>query len=204
MKNQTHYCFALGIINLYDLLALKDPILSWFIFISSLFIAGASILPNILDIIPNTSAQYQGVQLAKHRFARRYRHPLTHSPWTFSYFFPLITLADYLSDSLWYSLVTGLILSWTSHLILDAFNSDGIPLGRTAIYSNHPVKHYTWPKSNKVRVLRFANVSFDNSKANTCIVRISGFLFSINFANLVINHFNPLITIIGGFICVNQ
>ncbi len=198
MKNQTHYLFSLGLIHLYTLLSITEPNVSWLLSISSIPIAGVSLLPNILDSIPGTSIMHQGVKLEKHRFSRRYRHALTHSPWTMAYFLPFLSLNDLIPNSYYQAMLMGLILSWFSHLALDAFNSDGIPLGCSSIYSNHPVKHYTWPKSNNRRILRFARIPFDNAKANSCIMKVGVFFFSLNLADLLLNHLQAIFTIFGG------
>lgn len=198
MKNQTHYLFSLGLIHFYILISISDPNLSWLLSFSSIPIAGISLFPNLLDCIPGTTTMHQGVQLEKHRFSRRYRHALTHSPWTMAYFLPFISLVKFFQNSFYQAALIGSILSWFSHLALDVFNSDGIPLGWSSIYSNHPVKHYAWPKANNQRILRFARVTFDHPKVNSRVMNIGVFLFSLNLADLLTNHLQVIFTIIGG------
>ncbi len=188
MKNSTHYFLAIGLLNLYTLIFIKDPILSWLFFGLSFPLSGISLVPNLLDIYTGANLKYEGVQLKKHRSTLQYRHPLTHSPWTIGYFIPLFYIVGKIHELIPLIAVSVLCLGWFSHLFLDALTPEGIPLGRKPVFSPHPVKHYSWQQSNDTRTLRFARIPFNNLKANTLLSRLGLFLLAMNIADLVLNN----------------
>ncbi len=175
MKNSTHYLFSLGITNLYLLVEQgQDPIISRMSVVLSLLCSFVSLLPNILD-----QHVVVGVQLP------RYRHPLSHSPWTIAYFFPFFYLGEVTEVLLLQILAALLTISWVSHLFLDLFNPGGIPIGRGAIFNNHPIKHYQFMiNSREYKCLGLARIPFNDIKANRNFGYIGLFLFSLNLTSL--------------------
>ena len=184
MKNSTHYLFAVGILNLFTLLLIKDPGLAW-LFLGLSFPLGIfSLIPNLLDKY-TANWQDRGTQLKL-----RVRHPLTHSPWTLGYFFPCYYFIDsFASDPVLLLTIIALSLAWFSHIFLDSLNPEGIPLGKQPIYLPHPVKHYSWQKHSKTRNLRLARIPFNDLKRNTTFSRFGVFFITLNLADLLINHF---------------
>jgi hypothetical protein len=189
MKNHAHYFFALGLINLYGLIFIREMLQTWFCFILSFIFAGISIVPNILDNFAGANFQYEGVQLVKHRFSRRYRHPLFHSPWTLGYFLPFAYIAGKLAYPYFTIALLSLEIGWTSHIFLDSLNPEGIPIGREPIFSNHLSKHYQWSsyRLKEVRSFRIARIPFDSLKANKTASRLGLFLLAWNIAYLILN-----------------
>ena len=189
MKNSTHYFFALGLINLYSLVLIQEEVQSWFCFGLSFILAGISIVPNLLDNYAGANFQYEGVQLVKHRFSRRYRHPLFHSPWTIGYFLPFLYISGKSSNPYFIIIIFSLEISWVSHIFLDSLNPEGIPLGREPIFSNHISKHYQWSsyRLKEVRSFRIAQIPFDSLKANKMVSRLGLFLLAWNLAYLILN-----------------
>ena len=179
MKNSTHYLFSLGLTNLYLLIKLDDPIISSISVVFSLVCSFISLLPNVLDQHVSVKYEYEGVKLP------RYRHPLSHSPWTIAYFFPLLYLGE-VTDSLFVQIIAALMtISWLSHLLLDLLNPGGIPIGKQAIFTNHPVKHYQFMIFNRnYKRLRLARIPFNDIKANRNFGYIGLFLFSLNLATV--------------------
>ncbi|MFX0123702.1 MAG: metal-dependent hydrolase [Candidatus Hodarchaeota archaeon] len=191
MKNSTHYLFAVGLLNLFILLFIRDPLVAWFFLALSFPLSGVSLIPNILDSYTAADLKYEGVQL-KHRA----RHPLTHSPWTLGYFFPFYYLIEKFSDPILLVIVFLLVLGWVSHLFLDALNPEGIPLGKKPIYLPHPVKHYSWWKCTNTRTFRLARIPFNDINRNTMLSRIGLFLLALNIADLIHNHFQVISEVI--------
>ncbi|MFX1283122.1 MAG: hypothetical protein ACFFB5_05680 [Promethearchaeota archaeon] len=189
MKNSTHYLFSVGLLNLYALYLISDPLLAWFCLGLSFPLSGISFIPNFLDSYTAASFQYEGVQF-KHRAAIQYRHPLTHSPWTLGYFVPGFYIAEKTSEPVFIIIVSALFLGWCSHLFLDALNPEGIPLGKTPVYTPHPVKHYSWRQPTKARTFRLARIPFNHFKANLVLSRIGLLFLALNVADLVLNHLN--------------
>ena len=173
--------------NLYLLVTIPDPIISRISIILSLFCSFVSLLPNLLDQQVSIKYEYEGVKLP------RYRHPLSHSPLTIIYFLPFIYLGE-VTDVLFIQILASLMtISWFSHLFLDMLNPGGIPIGRGAIFNNHPIKHYQFLiNGEKYKRLRLARIPFNDIKANRNIGYIGLFLFSMNLATI-------LLTFLRGF-----
>ncbi|MFX1506075.1 MAG: hypothetical protein ACFFDC_08165 [Promethearchaeota archaeon] len=185
MKNSTHYLFAVGFLNLFTLVLIKDPELAWLFLGLSFPLGSFSLVPNLLDKYTVANWQYGGVQLKP-----RVRHPLTHSPWTLGYFLPCYYLIDsFFSNPALLMTIFTLSLAWFSHLFLDSLNPEGIPLGKQPIYLPHPVKHYSWQKRSKTRNLRLARIPFNDLKRNTTFSRFGVFFIALNLADLLLNHF---------------
>ncbi|MHA2224609.1 MAG: hypothetical protein ACXAC8_05365 [Candidatus Hodarchaeales archaeon] len=182
MKNSTHYIFAIGFLNFYGILFIKETLNAWIVFGFSFLLSGISLVPNWLDQYVGASMKYNGVLL------NRIRHPLTHSPMTVIYFVPLIYISDLLSNPLLQMILTSLFLSWCSHFLLDAFNSEGIPLGKKSSVENHPVRHYQWHQPNKTRKIRIASIRFNDSKINSRLCGFGLFLMALNLSRLILYH----------------
>lgn len=191
MKNSTHYLFAVGILNLYTFILIKDPLLAWLFLFLSFPLSGISLIPNLLDSYTTANLKYEGVQL-KHRA----RHPLTHSPWTLGYFLPFYYIIEMFSDPILLITVFVLVLGWFSHLFLDVLNPEGIPLGKEPIFLPHPVKHYSWRKPTNTRTFRLARIPFNDLKRNTMFSRFGLFLLALNMADLIHNHFHIISEVI--------
>ena len=190
MKNSTHYLFAVGLLNLFTLLFIKDPILAWLFLVLSFPLGGFSVIPNLLDTYTINLQYERGL---KHRI----RHPLTHSPWTLGYFFPLYYIGEMSSDPVFLIAIITLVLGWFSHLFLDTFNPEGIPLGKKPIYIPHPVKHYSWQNRSKTRTLSLARIPFNDLKRNATFSRFGLFLIALNLADLLHNHFHVISEVIS-------
>ena len=182
MKNSTHYLFSLGIANLY--LAVEQDhdflILGFSIFLSilcSLF----SVLPNYIDKKVSID---MGIQIP------RPRHPLSHSPWTIMYFLPFLYLSEVIDVKFFKIIVSLISISWVSHLFLDLLNPGGIPIGKNAIFKNHPIKHYKFIINKKNgKCLHLANIPFNDSKVNRNLSYIGLFLFSLNLTTMFLTLF---------------
>ncbi|MFX0084090.1 MAG: hypothetical protein ACFFAU_00315 [Candidatus Hodarchaeota archaeon] len=198
MKNHTHYFLALGLINLYSLLFIREMVQTWFCFSISFILAGISIVPNLLDNYAGANFQYEGVQLVKHRFSRRYRHPLFHSPWTIGYFLPFVYIEGKISNPYLSIIFLCLEIGWASHIFLDSLNPEGIPIGRKPIFSNHLSKHYQWSshRLKEVHSFRLARIPFDSLKANKTASRIGLFLLAWNLAYLILNQSHIIIEVL--------
>lgn len=180
MKNTTHYLFSLGLTNLYLLIEWGyDPILSRMLLVLSLLCSFISLMPNFLDQHVSTKYEYDGVQLP------RYRHPLSHSPWTIAYFFPFLYLGE-VTNMFFIQIIASLMtISWLSHLFLDLLNPGGIPIGKGAIFNNHSIKHYQFMINNgNYKRLRLARIPFNDIKANRNFSYFGLFLFSLNLATI--------------------
>ena len=197
MKNSTHYLFSVGLLNLFTLLFIQDQLLAWYCFGLSFPLSGISLIPNLLDSYSGANLKYEGVQLKKHRSTNQYRHPLSHSPWTLSYFLPLFYITERIPNPIFLATAVAFFLGWFSHLLLDAFNPEGIPLGRKPVFSPHPVKHYSWQQPNNARTLRFARIPFNDPKANTVLSRLGLFLLALNLSDLILNHFQVIFQLVN-------
>jgi len=180
VKNTTHYLFSLGLTNLYLLYEPKlEPSISGISIILSLICSFMSLLPNYIDNFVSIS---MGVQLP------RYRHPLSHSPWTIVYFLPLLYLSEAIDVRIIQILASLLTISWCSHLFLDILNPGGIPIGKKPIFNNHPIKHYQFLTNEyKHRRIRLARIPFNDIRANRNIGYIGLFLFSLNITTLFLS-----------------
>ena len=154
-------------------------------------VIGFSIICSLGSWIPNFIDQSMSVQYDNGISAPRNRHPLTHSPWSLLYFLPLIYLAGKVRFEPLQIIFNLVIISWLSHLILDTLNPGGLPLGRQSVFTNHPVKHYKFPKNypSKTRTLRFARIPFNDPKANRYLGYVGLFIFSLNLATNVLTFF---------------
>ncbi|UCG03408.1 MAG: metal-dependent hydrolase [Candidatus Heimdallarchaeota archaeon] len=191
MKNSTHYLFAVGLLNLYVLIFIRDPLLAWVFFILSFPLSGVSLLPNLLDSYTAADLKFEGVQL------HRVRHPLTHSPWTLGYFLPLYYIGEQFSNQFFIFMVFVLVLGWLSHLLLDTLNPEGIPLGKQPIFLPHPVKHYSFQrKRTNTRVLRLARIPFNDLKRNATFSRCGLLFLALNMADLIYNHLQVITEVI--------
>jgi len=190
MKNSTHYIFAIGLLNLFILIFIQDPVLAWLFLVLSFPLGAFSVIPNLLDTY-TTNLQYEkGLKC-------RVRHPLTHSPYTLGYFFPLYYIVEMFSDPVFLIAIFTLALGWFSHLFLDTFNPEGIPLGKKPIYLPHPVKHYSWQKRSKTRTFSLARIPFNDLKSNATFFRFGLFLIALNLADLLYNHFYVISEVIS-------
>lgn len=191
MKNSTHYLFAVGLLNLFTLVLIKDPEIAWLFWGLSFLLGGFSLVPNLLDKYTATNWQYGGLK-------PRVRHPLTHSPWTLGYFFPCYYFIDnFFPDPALLLTTFTLSLAWFSHLFLDSLNPEGIPLGKQPIYLPHPVKHYSWQKRSKTRNFRLARIPFNDVKRNVMFSRFGVFFVALNLADLLHNHFYVILEVIA-------
>ena len=183
MERLPHYLFSVGLLNLYSMIFVNDPVLGWIAFFGSFIMSYVALIPDLIDQYAGASYKYEGVQL------KRYRHPLTHSPLTIVYFIPFLYISNILNNQILILISVYTFLSWISHLLLDSFNPEGIPIGKKPIMSNHLSKHYKWSKFTKTRKLSFARVDYYDQKANLRIILIGLLFTSLNISNLLINFF---------------
>ena len=176
MKNSTHYFFALGLVNSIAFIFVNDLFSSWIVILLSPITSCYSLLPNLLDSKINQRMEEEGVVI------KRRRHPLTHSPLSSMYLFPFLYLTFITQNQIFYTLFFLLFLAWVSHLMLDALNVGGLPLGRQPIYRNHPIKHYKfqWSKTQTRHRLRIAKIPYNDTKANQRLCYLGFFLFTMN------------------------
>ncbi len=183
MKNSTHYLFSLGLTNLYGMFCINEFRYSLMVIPLSLITSCLSWVPNIVDRYISTQFESEGVVLARNR------HPLSHSPWTFLYFVPILYLVQKLDYEIIEMILVLMILSWVSHLFLDSLNPGGLPLGKKPIFSNHPVKHYNFHSGlvRKNKRLRIAKIQFNDLAANRKLGQLGLFIFSLNFARFMLS-----------------
>lgn len=176
MKNLTHYLFSLGLVNIIGFFFVNDLILSWIVIIFSPITSLCSLLPNYLDSNINPRFEEEGVII------KRRRHPLTHSPWSGMYFLPVLQFAAVVHNQILIILIFLLFLAWISHLMLDALNIGGLPLGKQSIYQNHPIKHYKfqWSNPQTIHRLRIAKIPYNDKKTNQRLSYLGFFLFTLN------------------------
>ena len=166
MQNQTHYWFAFAcnlsfiyfgsdfsMINRL-LLLLLIPIVSWI-----------ALLPNILD-------RYFCRDRETQTCTEKCRHPVTHGPFVF--LLAIVILTQNTSTNSWYGLIVStFILAYGSHLFLDIFSHEGIPLGfLPTLFLQDPAKNYVFNSHEKRRMrLRMPTDRFlrDNRRTNHCI-----------------------------------
>lgn len=184
MKNQTHYIFAVAVMNIYLSIVIHDILTLWIYFLLSFPLGFLSLLPNYIDMNLGYSPRYERIDLDQRFILTQYRHPLSHSPLTILYFLPLIYIGDGSNISLFSWL---LLISWSSHLILDVFSTPGIPLGIKSLYLNHPVKHYVWKEPSNGRYFSLSRWNKNERKTNSFIFKIGLFFITLNLARIILN-----------------
>ncbi|WP_455463238.1 hypothetical protein [Candidatus Hodarchaeum mangrovi] len=183
MKNQTHLTFAVALMNIFLSTFIHDTIELWFYFLLSYPLGFLSLVPNYLDMNLGFSPKFERINLSQRFTLTQYRHPLSHSPLTVLYFLPLI----YITEGSDFSVLIWLaLISWISHLILDAFSAPGIPLGKTSIFSNHPVKHYVWKEFSNGRYFSLSKWNKNENRTNSFFFRGGLFLIALNLSSLIL------------------
>jgi len=184
MKNQTHFIFAVALMNTFLSSFIYDILELWFYLLLSFPLGFLSLLPNYLDMNLGYSPKFERINLNQRFILTQYRHPLSHSPLTILYFLPLIYISEGTNI---YVLSWLALISWSSHLILDSFSTPGIPLGKKSIYSNHPVKHYIWKEPSNGRYFSLTKWIKNENKTNSLFFKVGLFLIILNFASLILN-----------------
>ncbi len=104
-----------------------------------------SVFPNILD-------KYFCTDQKMKTCAERCRHPLTHNPIILLFLF-LVFLGVNTENQIFCLLVRGIFLSIGSHLILDIFSEEGIPIGFTStLFSQDRRKNYLFNQHTRPRL----------------------------------------------------
>jgi len=184
LKELTHVLFAMGLLNLAILLFVQNPSQAWILTLCSPLLSIISVVPNKLDSLLG----FGDFNSIPDRTITKYRYPLSHSPYTLGYFLPLLYIAEYLNIPIFEKLVVLTIISWMSHLALDALTDNGIPLGKSAVIQNHPMKHYHWIQTSRTHKLKLDYLKGVNpEKINRKFSRIGVFLLSVNIFDLLLN-----------------
>jgi len=174
MQLKTHFWvgFALSVYISYFLQPSLIPKIFWFVLAPCFgFVA---IAPDFLDNLCHYSNRYDTCHYSNH-----YRHPLTHSPWTVSYFVALSLLLPAEPIFMFFTLHLG--IAWCSHLFLDALNPTGLPLLLSPALSNAEAKYYSHKRINhQTKRLVLGNVNYNNTKWN------HGFYYSSLLAIILI------------------
>ena len=146
MYNSTHYWFSftsiLGYILLLSHLSVTEQILLilWIPIISFI-----SLIPNIFD-------KYFCKDYETQTCVERCRHPITHSPYTFFMLILILTLVNNSSTSYKF-IANAIIIAWGTHLLLDMFSQEGIPLGFVpTLFTQDPTKNYVFNESTRPRM----------------------------------------------------
>ena len=173
MKNATHFYFAVAII-LTDLWLLNSiSLLEKAILIPVVIGAGS------LSLLPNKLEAWLCIDQKTHTCADRCRHPLTHHPGILLGFIWLFDILPVLPQyyHLYHLLTRMILLSFSSHLILDLLTPEGLPLGRTpTLFCQDEMKNYSFNDTTRPRLrLRLFQgiVSRDSSNVNRKITFIS-------------------------------
>jgi hypothetical protein len=214
MRNTTHFYFAVAII-LFDIWFL-NPLST----LEKLFLSPVVIGAGSLTLLPNRLEVWFCIDRKTRTCTDRCRHPLTHHPglvlgliWCFEI---LPILPQYYQL---YHLITRMILlSFSSHLVLDLLSPEGIPLGRTpTLFCQDETKNYSFNDITRPRLrLRLFHgiVSRDRSDINEKITLISkAMLFAHGIAlvlgiladpEMLISLYQPVLTQVNGWIIILQ
>lgn len=191
MKQRTHYAFAMGVSALITQTFIQEPleVLLW-LCLTPLF-AYVSLLPDYLDKYPCSTIRL-GI------FLNHCRHHSTHHPLTVLYFTPLLFLPEsfiFLTDPLFLQVST----AWGSHLLLDALNPSGIPVGRQSVFNDHPSKHYAWKQYNReARRWRIAKINYDSPRANKSLSLTGWGFFLLSFMFAFFDSWEHLVILMDG------
>ncbi|MHA1226529.1 MAG: metal-dependent hydrolase [Candidatus Hodarchaeales archaeon] len=190
MNNRTHFWFAFCLLMLdvifnspftaLDQLILVLPIAS---------ISMIALLPNMLD-------SFFSADSFTYTRCFRSRHPLTHSPLVLLSFILLPTLFEELA---FFSYAFFLcFLAYASHLFLDLFSDQGIPLGFVpTLFLQDKTKHYTYNDVSSPRlrlVFPFFHFSRNDPLLNSRVVHLSQVVLLLSLTVPVIDFIqNPVI-----------
>ena len=162
MKNYTHFWFAFACVLVnntqFNQFSLSEQLL---LIPVALFVAITSFLPNILD-------KYACNYRKKKTCIIRCRHPVTHSPLTL--FILVIALKLVTIGYSWSGFVIETFFIATgSHLFLDIFSEEGIPLGlKPTLFVQDYTKNYAFNDHTKPRMrLRFRTDRYFPNSRNT-------------------------------------
>jgi hypothetical protein len=173
MRNITHYYFAVAII-LIDIWVL-NPVSP----LEKLFLSPVVIGAGFLALLPNKLDAWFCIDRKTRTCTERCRHPLTHHPgfllgliWCFEI---LPVLPQYYQ--LYHLLTRMILISFSSHLVLDLLTPEGLPLGRTpTLFCQDEMKNYSFNDTMRPRIrLRLFQgiVSRDSSNVNEKIILAS-------------------------------
>ena len=121
MKNQTHYWFALACNLSISYFISPLPLIIWFFCLPWL------LLLSLVSLIPNIFDTWFCRDQKTHMCTERCRHPFTHSPLVFMVIYLILSINPV--DIAGYEYFVGFFtLSYGSHLLLDIFSQEGIPI----------------------------------------------------------------------------
>lgn len=163
MHNQTHFWFAFTCILSSILL------FSQFSVTEQLLLIPWAVIFSLIALFPNIFDKYFCLDRKTHTCTERCRHPVTHSP--IAFFLMILILTVGTIDSFWYNfMVNAIILAYGSHLFLDIFSQEGIPLGFVpTLFTQDPTKNYVFNEATKPRMrlcLSTDSFSRDNRRTN--------------------------------------
>ncbi|PWI46988.1 hypothetical protein CEE45_13880 [Candidatus Heimdallarchaeota archaeon B3_Heim] len=163
MKNHTHFWFAFVCI-LGNMI-----IFSPFSVIDQLFLIPWVVLFSFIALIPNFLDKYFCVHRKTHTCTERCRHPATHSPFALLLLSFILILGTDGYD--WYNfMMSAIVLAYGSHLFLDIFSHEGIPVGFIpTLFTQDPTKNYVFNTPTKPRMrIRFSTdrLSRDSRRIN--------------------------------------
>ncbi|MHA1227442.1 MAG: hypothetical protein ACTSPV_11920 [Candidatus Hodarchaeales archaeon] len=182
MNNRTHFWFAFCLLMLY--ITFNSPFTALDQLLLVLPIASISMfafLPNILD-------SFVSADSSTHTHCIRSRHPLTHHPFILPSFILLPTFFDGLA--LFSHFFFLCFLAYVSHLFLDLFSDEGIPLGFTpTLFLQDKNKHYLYNDVSSPRlrlIFPFFHFSRNDPLLNSRIVLLSQIILLLSILDPVI------------------
>ena len=166
MQNHTHFWFALACILGNNILFSQFSQIEQFLLIPwAVSFSFISLSPNFLD-------KYFCVNRKTRTCTERCRHPATHNPIVFFLLIYILRLGT-IGFSWSYFVVEALTLAIGSHLFLDMFSHEGIPLGFIpTLFVQDPTKNYVFndlTKPNKRLCFSTVILSRDNWNTNRYI-----------------------------------
>ncbi len=169
MQDRTHFWFAFSIL-LLDILFLGNvkPMIQMIFLPLVVILSFSSNLPNILD-------KYLCLDQKTKTCSERCRHPITHGLFVLLILF--VCILEFKTDNqILYLFVRGIFLSIGSHLFLDVFSEEGIPVGLnpTLFYQDkHKNYLYNQYKRPRLKVHFFNNFLLrDKQIINNRIVQV--------------------------------
>lgn len=122
----------------------------------------------------------------------RMRHPLSHNPFVVQLYFILLfsigSVAEGLMGIEFYSMVVSIVMIvWDSHLLLDLFTIEGIPLGLRPAITQNPHKNYAFEDlSKKSGVFSLSKRSSESDDLNRGAILISTVIIVFYLINLFV------------------
>lgn len=214
MKNTTHYYFAVAII-LIDIWFL-NPLST----LEKLLLSPVVIGAGSLTLLPNKLENWFCIDRKTRTCTDRCRHPLTHHPGLVLVLIWIFEMIPILPQyyQLYHLLTRMILLSFSSHLILDLLTPEGLPLGLTpTLFCQDEMKNYSFNDTTRPRMrLRLFQgiVSRDSSNVNRKITLASKLILLaysvvlllgiISDPEMIISLYHIILTQVNGWIMLLQ